>query len=162
MALSIKVDAKNLLAFFKRAELSLGEKQKFLTDIGDLELSSTRQRFIKQIDPQGKAWKPTLRQKRNSTAKILRKSGVLFNSLARKVVDGSVFIGTNISYGKIHQTGGTFTVPAQTRTSTQGKVFSIPAYKVTMPKRSFIGNNSQTLLNIDRVIKNLINKDILK
>ncbi len=161
MGISISVNAKNLQNFLKRAELSLGERQKFLTDIADLELSSTRARFIRQVDPQGKPWKKTLRQKRNSTAKILRRTGVLFNSLARKIVGDTAFIGTNISYAKIHQEGGRFSVPAQSRISSKGKPFTIPSFVVNMPKRQIIGTNSQTILNIDTVINKLINKDVL-
>lgn len=143
MAINISVKAKELSRFLNRASISLGEKNKLLNEIADLELSATRQRFIQQIDPSGNKWKATFRQKRNPSAKILRKSGILFNSIAKKVIGNSAFIGTNVSYALIHQTGGTFTV--------QGR-------KVKMPQRQFIGTNDQTILNIDRAIRNLINR----
>jgi phage virion morphogenesis protein len=143
VAISVSVNARSLAAFLRRAEISLGEKNKLLNEIADLELSQTRQRFIQQIDPSGTKWKQTLRQKKNPSAKILRKSGVLFNSLAKKIIGNSAFIGTNVSYALIHQTGGSFKVGNR---------------NFKMPKRQFIGTNDQTILNIDRAIRNLINR----
>lgn len=137
---SIQVDSKELQAFLKRSE-GLKDVTRLLNAIADLELSQTKQRFVKQIDPAGNPWKPTQRQKKNPSAKILRKTGNLFNSLTKKIIGQSAFIGTNVSYGLFHQTGD----------SSRG-----------LPKRQFVGTNAKTFKNIDLAIKTFINKGILK
>lgn len=137
MAISVSVRSQELARFLKRAETSLGDKQKLLNNIADLELQETRLRFINQVNPSFTPWKQTQRQKKDPSAKILRRTSNLFNSITKKVVGDAAYIGTNVSYAAFHNEGTKF-----------------------IPKRQFIGANQQTILNIDKAIKNMIEKDI--
>lgn len=79
-----------------------------------------------------------------------RRTGTLSRSINRKLLVNTPMeiiasVGTNVSYARPHEFGGTFTVPAHTRTQTQ--VFGRPinpvlvnvrAHKVTFPERSFL------------------------
>lgn len=135
--------------------------REYLTAIGDLELSQTRQRFVKQVDPDGNAWKVTVRKIINPSAKILRKSGSLFNSIQRKVQGKSVFIGTNLSYAKTHQEGAVIKAKNKKflKFSIEGGTFF--KKQVTIPQRRFIGINNQTQKSIEQAFNATMRK-ILK
>lgn len=61
--------------------------------------------------------------------------------------DISGLVGTNVVYGRIHEYGGTVTIPAHQRTISQAwgrplangpKTIDVRSYKATFPERSFL------------------------
>ena len=135
MGVVLRIDPKmaDLLNAFSAENLT-----KYLTAVGDLELSQTRSRFNQQVDPSGNPWLITKRKIKDPSAKILRKSSVLFNSLASQVVGNSVYIGTNLSYASVHQNGEF----VKTKFTT-----------FQMPQRQFIGTNDKTIRNIENAFQ---------
>ena len=105
--------------------------------IGDLELSQTKLRFVKEVDPEGNKWPDpiTIRKDaggstssheeawayakasnfhalpngwhffRRGSDKVLRDTGILFNSIQRAYTDTYAIVGTNIKYGRKLQEG---------------------------------------------------------
>lgn len=158
MGVKLKIDSDMTELFRAFSQKNMRE---YLTAIGDLELSQTRQRFVKQVDPDGNAWKVTVRKIINPSAKILRKSGVLFNSIQRKVHGKSVFIGTNLSYAETHQEGAVIKAKNKKflKFSIEGGTFF--KKQVTIPQRRFIGINNQTQKSIEQAFNATMRK-ILK
>lgn len=124
-----------------------------------LELSATKQRYIKEVDPDFNKWPDpiTLRRDGKPTQvrdaweffkenhyvpkgwrwwrrpdKILRDTGVLFNSIGSAYGYNYAIVGTNVSYGRNHQEG------------------------IGVKQRKFLGINKDTERNIDRVMKNYL------
>ena len=102
-------------------ERELQNPQKALNQIGILMVASVDKNFEEQGRPQ--KWvslSPMTiamrRDKDKSKIKILQDSGILRGSIAYKVAEdgSSVAVGTNVSYGKAHQLGGTSHIPART------------------------------------------------
>ena len=47
-------------------------------------------------------------------------------------------VGTPVWYGRIHELGGSFTVPEHERTSVLGKRYTVGSYTAHFPQRSFL------------------------
>lgn len=47
-------------------------------------------------------------------------------------------IGTNVVYGRVHEKGGTFEIPAHERRTKSGKTSTVRAHTATYPERSFL------------------------
>ncbi len=84
-----------------------------LHEVGNLAKNEAELSFEKESSPFGDKWTPlsqqTLKNKRGS--KILTESSLLQSSINSRVnmqsaMKGSVSIGTNLEYAKIHQFGG--------------------------------------------------------
>lgn len=71
-----------------------------------------------------------------------RRTARLASSITSKVedrADGLVGrIGTNVVYGRVHELGGTFEVPAHERKTKSGKTSTVRAHTATFPQRSFL------------------------
>lgn len=50
----------------------------------------------------------------------------------------SGIVGTNVPYGRVHEYGGSFTIPAHTRTSRLGNSYNVRSYTAHFPERSFM------------------------
>jgi phage virion morphogenesis protein len=106
--------------------------------IGAMLVTSTRDRFERETDPEGTPWPPSIRA-RLEGGRTLFDSGQLANSLTHEADDQGVEVGTNVLYAAIHQFGGTI-VPV----SADALAFSIGgvpvfAQKVDIPRRAFLG-----------------------
>lgn len=158
MGVKLKIDPE-MTDLFK--SFSQENMHRYLTAVGDLELSKTRRRFVDGVDPDFEPWKQTVRQKINPSAKILRKSGMLLNSLERKVEGNSVFIGTDRSYAKTHQYGAV--IKAKNKKFLKFTIEGGTFFKkqVTIPQRRFIGINDQTAVSIEQAFNTIMRK-ILK
>lgn len=158
MGVKFKIDPemKKLFSAFSPEGL-----KRYLTAVGDLELSETKKRFEKQVDPEFNPWKSTVRQAFDPSAKILRKSGILFNSITKKVEGDSVFIGTNLSYASTHQFGAVIKAKNKKflKFTIGGNTFS--KKQVTIPQRRFIGLNTQTGKSIEQAFATVMQR-ILK
>lgn len=162
------------------SRLSGTAARQLMDHIGESLVRSTRDRGQHQVSPNGAAWAPLSRayKKRKHAARpgvpMLRFDfHMLGDRLVHQVEDNgaSVQIGTNVKYGAIHQFGGTINIPAQTRmlsfrhgkggqsrfekkgsklTSRQMSV-TIPAHKVSIPARPWLGLSDQDRLDIEDI-----------
>ena len=76
--------------------------------IGSVLEGSTRQRFADKQSPNGVAWAvlmPATVKAKNGRSNILVDSGDLIRSITFHATRDSVMVGTDIPYGKYHQTG---------------------------------------------------------
>lgn len=106
LALSIKDDVSRELRQLADFPARLGD---ILDDIGGSVVASTQQRFLDEQTPTGAKWddhSDTTKAKRGNDANILRDHNHLFDSLDHKATSDSVAVGTNMTYGRIHQFGG--------------------------------------------------------
>lgn len=91
----------------------LGGLRPLLEDVKGRMLASVQQNFTAGGRP--RAWTPlarsTLANRRGSSARILRDTGRLQNSITGRIEALSVIVGTNVVYGRIHQQGGTIRIP---------------------------------------------------
>jgi phage virion morphogenesis protein len=84
-----------------------------LEDVRGRLLLSTQQNFTAGGRP--RSWTPlaasTIASRRGTSHRILRDTGRLQNSITSRVENRSVIVGTNVVYARIHQEGGTVSVP---------------------------------------------------
>ena len=80
--------------------------------VGAVYASGAQQRFVDQVDPDGKPWKPlspvTLARRRKAGrggVQILRDTGRLMNSISYSTAGNTVTVFTNVAYGATHQYG---------------------------------------------------------
>lgn len=93
--------------------------------IGSYLVSSTQQRFLRQVDPRDRAWTPlgvrTVKQRIRLgyfPISILRRAGDLFRSIVSLADDTHVEVGSPLVYAAIHQLGGEIQMPERT-----GKIY---------------------------------------
>lgn len=94
-----------------------------LAIIGQMAVSEVKDRFARGVDPDGNPW-PELAMQRVSggQAKPLNDTGLLASSISARRTPEGIEVGTNIDYGRIHQTGGILR-------PTRGRFLAIPATK---------------------------------
>lgn len=87
-----------------------------LKSIGEHIVSEARLNFANERGPDGRAWKMSLRA-RKEKGQTLSLTARLRNSISYRVRDDSVSVGTNVIYAAVHQLGlsGNVTVSAHER-----------------------------------------------
>jgi len=86
-----------------------GDLTPALQEIGSSLETSTQQRFIDEVTPEGEAWvdhSDATIEARGSGAEKLRKDGHLLDSLGSQVSGDKAEVGVNRVYGRIQQLGG--------------------------------------------------------
>jgi len=135
MSVKIEIVKNEVKPFIDKLIKKLRDPSAALNKLGVLEVSQTKLRFRRQLDPQGNAWRPldssTIRQK--NSAVILKKTGRLSQSINHVVLGNRLFVGTNVKYGKFHQEG-----------------------RGNNPIRQFLGVNERTRQNAETVIKQFL------
>lgn len=135
----------------------------FYGTVGERLLSSSKDRFREQNSPDGSPWTPlkpaTIRaRERNGQLPltILRSNtkgkaaSSLAGSLHYEASNTQVRVGSPLPYAAIHQLGGTIQKPASTRwmsgrrfakrsEAEDGREVQIPAHKITIPARPYLG-----------------------
>lgn len=111
---------------FKEVERKLAKWQKqftepkeLLSELGDLEVKRTKQRFKSKTDPDGNKWvgwdrdTQEERDREGSTAGgLLFDSGALFHSIQYQIKGNKLEVGTPLEYGQYLQ-DGTLNMPAR-------------------------------------------------
>ncbi len=142
------------------------DKRPFFEDVGQALAESSRANFMRQAGPDGTRWRPLKRQTIKARERlgqipiqILRARGRLAGSINYVATDDEVRIGSPDERAAIHQLGGTIEKPARAAKiyrlkDKDGKVgrrfvkkadadvvtdVTIPAHKITIPARPFIG-----------------------
>lgn len=116
VSLSYTIDSQALLQALER--LANFDMRPVFQEIGEHLVSSTQQRFLDSVSPDGERWKPSQRvlahrakQLRSSRAKrgselTLILDGHLRDSITYRASHDSVEAGSNLIYAAIHQFGG--------------------------------------------------------
>ena len=129
--ISIQVElreAQDMLADILRR---MDRKRPFYKSVGERLMSSTKDRFREETDPDGARWKPLARatikarvSKKQIPLTILRsntrrkKGSSLAGSINVQMSEDEVRIGSPLEYAAIHQLGGTVQMPAR-----DGKIY---------------------------------------
>ena len=117
---SIQVEDAQLTAALLALRARLGNLQPVMASIGQRLVTQADLSFRGERDPWGAAWQrlsqSTLRQRRGTSAKILRDTGHLAGSFSYRASADQVVVGTNVIYATIHQFGGEIQRKAHTKT----------------------------------------------
>lgn len=113
-------------------------RQAAAEEIGEMLVSSTRERFDEGIGPDGEKWKPSIRAKADG-GQTLVDNAVLKNSIGYDASPNLVAVGTAVEYAAIHQFGGTIRPKKAKLLVFEGGGKKVAAPSVTMPARPFIG-----------------------
>lgn len=103
---SFKMDMSGLMRACGQAMANLSETKDLMDGIGEMLVSSTKERFEKGVEPGGAPWLPSNRVQK-SGGQTLVKTASLKKSITHEAGDDYVAVGTpNEKYGAIHQFGG--------------------------------------------------------
>lgn len=174
--------AEPLFRRLEQLQKDLARRDLMLEQIGHALENSVHARFRSMTDPSGKRWKALsaryLRAKKNND-KILTLEGRLNDQIVHQIQGDTVTVGTNVPYAAIHQFGGTVAIGEQTVTrkrGTKGKnkgrfmvgttkakhavvsTFKIPAHKVRIPARPFLGLSEADRVEVRETIKDHIRR----
>ena len=163
IAITITVRDEPALAPLRAMLARFDRREPFFKGVAGQLMSSTSDRFRSQTDPQGRPWTPLAASTiRNRTRKgqvpltILRSNSrgmagsPLAGSIHASATNDEARIGSVKAYAAIHQLGGTIDKPAGTRwmagrrfakkaTSPEGREVAIPAHRISIPARPFLG-----------------------
>lgn len=89
-----------------------------------------------------------VREHKLSGDPLHRRSGNLSNSINYQPISVSensveTAVGTNLPYGRVHELGGTFQIPAHMAVSSRGKEYMVRQHEATYPQRAFLSPSLQ-------------------
>ena len=109
MRFDIEIDDRQAVRALADLRRRGGSMAPALRSIAELLLNSTRARFDAQASPAGEPWAPlkprALARKKRNRDKILTEEGRLRGTLAYRVGDDWVEVGSPLIYGATHQHG---------------------------------------------------------
>lgn len=126
--------------------------------------TSTRERFKEQKDPEGKAWKQSIRAAQEGGTTLTQSAG-LKNSIKSKASMDGFAVGTNKIYARTHQfgeKGRAITIRAKT---SRGLVFKIGdrwirkhqvQVNIQIPARPFLGISEDDMREIKGTMMDLL------
>lgn len=124
-------------------------------EIGELLVSSTRDRFRRGIGPDGKPWKPSVRARKEG-GQTLRDTGLLANSIHYAADSRRVEVGTNDKRARVHQEGMTIRPKRAKWLRFRLADQWVTRRQVTVPARPFLGISSQDEQTIDETLRRRI------
>jgi phage virion morphogenesis protein len=135
-----------------------------LKNIGQVLLKGTRERFSRQVDPEGRPWAPLNPEyaKGKRGGKILQvqgmRGGLLGSITAQLSGSHRLEVGTNKIYGAVHQFGATIRPR-----SAEALVFRlggrlIRAKQVTIPARPYLGISAADRANSLVIVRDHIER----
>lgn len=120
----------------------LQQSQQLCEELGEMLVSSTKQRFKDEKGPDGEAWKPS-RRAQEEGGQTLSDDGILKNSIGYEASMNTVAVGTNDIRAAIHNHGGEIKPISAGKLAFNIGGKTVFADKVEMPKRQFIGINEE-------------------
>lgn len=166
-SITITVDDAAVAAMVARVKARLADLTPLMDAIGAALLTATQQRFEREAGPDGRPWaklRPRTAAERARAGyvpiNILRRTGMLYQSLTYLPSATAVTVGTNNPYAAIHQFGGEINQAARTQTiyqrfnpktgdfdpkfvkkrkSTFARDVTIPARTIRIPARPYLG-----------------------
>jgi len=149
VSMKMSIDDAVVLAGFE-ALLGLSRNMMpVMDDIGASMVVSTQGRFESGVGPDGVAWAPSLRAK-EVNGQTLVDTARLVQSITHEASPTDVVWGTDVIYGRVHQTGETITAKGggALRFKSPGGGF-VTVNSVTIPARPFLGVDAQDDVAID-------------
>lgn len=148
----IQSDNQHTVAALNRLVSAVENPRPVFVQMGEYLQLSHRQRFDRQVDPDGRPWKPnapsTVRaynRKRGGTKKVLHGLTLLLrDTLTYNPLPRGVEFGSPQLYSNIHQFGG----KAGRR------------HQVTIPERPFIGLSREDLTEIEVIALNYLQRQL--
>lgn len=132
--IEIHVDGMDFGPFRDKVK-KLSESRPLLERIGKILVQQTKIRFNNSKDPKNIGWKDLKRRtKRDGNRRVMIKTGQLQRSIKHSVEGDVLSVGTDVEYGKYHQTG---------------------APSNNLPKRQFLGLSRNDRAIIRREIERL-------
>lgn len=164
---TVEVDDREIREALDAILARMEDTRPFLQDIGQLLMNSVQENFRREQAPDGTPWTPlrpgTIKDRlraRRSAKGILRRSGMLYGSIAWQLEGDGVRVGASTAYAAIHQFGGSIDRKARSGTVWHGRLrkgvagrrfakktnktstatpVQIGAHTITMPARPFLG-----------------------
>lgn len=125
VAVNFSMDMRGIRRSVRRAARRIADTRTVGEEIGEMLVSSTKERFETSQAPDGKAWKPSQRAERDG-GKTLVDSGTLLGSIFYEVSAAAVAVGSNLVYARPHQEGMDISVLSSRR-------------RITLPARPYLG-----------------------
>lgn len=151
---TIRIDDAEVLGALERLYAAAGSLEPVFKNIGEYEVAATKQRFLDEADPDGVPWKdlnPLYAKTKKGPGKLRGETRSL-SQIVYQVASGSVEIGSNEVYARIHNEGGTI-VPKNAEAlvfSMGGQTFHVKS--VTIPRRQFLGFSDKDITEIQAII----------
>lgn len=109
LGISVEIDDREVLQAIQRLQDAGGNLQGAFADIGEYLLISHRERWDRQVSPEGEPWAPlapqTIKRKKKNRDKVLVLEGDLRDLLRYQDSPDSLEFGTDRIYGASHQFG---------------------------------------------------------
>jgi phage virion morphogenesis protein len=162
IAMKTTIDDRQVRELMRKLQVRARDLDPALKDIGEYMLIETEARFAGEHDPEGRPWTPlkvrtlygSSRGKKytkkgrltkrfsNYVAKrkILTDSHNLRSRIVYQLGRGSVAIGTNVIYARVHQEGAEFSI-LKTRA------------RIRIPARPYLGANAQNRREFVAIVK---------
>lgn len=135
MSAGFKVDLSHLRTIIDNGIKNIGHTKGLMSDIGETLVSSSKERFEKEIDPNGNRWVKGLKK----SGKTLANTGLLKRSITHTANITEVIYGSNLEYASIHNTGGTIKTKSSNALKFKINGSWVTKKKVVIPKRQFVG-----------------------
>ena len=129
-------------------------------EIGEQLLTNTKERFRKQVDPEGKPWAKSFRALQEKGKTLMDKRD-LYNSINFKAKPDRVEVGTNKIYASTHQDGAVIKPRKAKYLKFKFNGSFRAVKKVKIPARPFMGINRNDRQDIEEIIRERI-EEILR
>lgn len=154
-ATSITLHDAPVMDGLERIYAAAGDLLPALKNIGEYEVSATKQRFIDEKDPDGFPWRDlnTLYQKTKKGPGKLRGESRNLSQIVYQATNDNVQVGSNEVYARIHNEGGVIKPrnAAALVFSMGGQTFKVKS--VTIPRRQFLGFSEADIAEIRAIIE---------
>lgn len=181
---TLTFDYQDALSTLLATHAALSDPTPLLSDMGEKLLEFHQQRFRDQTAPDGTPWAPLSarykKRKRKNPDKILTLDGPLRNTLRWQIAAQELLFGTDRPYGAIHQFGGTIEMPARSQQAyyQQDRIaagdhrfvrksksdfaqwHTLPAYKITIPAREWLGVSAQEGDRLVELARNYLQRSL--
>ena len=134
----------------------LGNTQALMESVGDALVSCTMKRFDEKKDPKGKPWKPS-RRAIEKGGETLTNKGRLRDSIDYAATPDKVMVGSNLTYARIHQKGGT--IKPKNGKSLKFKGLNgedVLVKEVTIPARPYLGASTEDMEVVKATMANFL------
>ena len=139
-----------------KATGKLGNTQALMESVGDALVSGTLKRFDEKKDPKGKPWKPS-RRAIEKGGETLTNKGRLRDSIDYAATPDKVMVGSNLTYARIHQKGGT--IKPKNGKSLKFKGLNgedVLVKEVTIPARPYLGASKEDMEEVKATMANFL------
>lgn len=160
-SVSLGGDIRRLTRHLRKLEnLNLADVNAMLAEVMK---TSTRDRFKRGIDPEGKKWVPSIRAA-EAGGKTLVDTARLRNSIRARADSGGFAVGTNVIYARRHQFGDKHPVTIRAkkkrglRFKIGGRWITKQRVRVQLPARPFLGVSKDDLEEIQSTLEEAVSE----